>query len=305
MRKSLLKSLVATAVVGATMAITSVAAMADGANYAYSGNDSAAPTTGQVLVSNEYGTVTAYDEYKTAITKAYFKQQNANPSKIHKFAAKGFSTNGLNTSLTVTDGTNASYRMVFKYVAQKDSVLRVDLSLNDGKGIYVLKDLNVEAGEDSKGNKIDVGTATQVYGYANDTGDKIYSTYSYYIPANSTVYFAGQGTDIPIYGIDVTSVAGTAEAVGETDDQFVVTDASSDSTYIVHKVTDTELAANSLSLEGATGGKVATTDTVYSSVKFADGSAIEAANGSYLYAVQVTGTGAHAPTATSFTWVTE
>ena len=284
--KKILKAISASAVIVGMLIVGNVYAMADGSNYAFTANGNV-PEAGDTLANNSYGTVTAYAIPGSDATQ--FKSQKATTVGKHTYSKAGFSTNQINTTLTV-DNANASYRIAFEFTALKDTILRVDAKVNNGKQISVLTDLDTDA-----------ATANSLYSYNNTTGSNVLNTFAFYIPKDSTVWFAGVGTDIPIYGIDICNTAETMEKLGN--DFYAVTDKSSNSTYIIHTVTSSELAANSLSLKGKSGN-VAETETVYPSIEFLDGSTYNPDEGKYVYAVKVSDTSGIQPSATSFTWVT-
>ena len=127
--------------------------------------------------------------------------------------------------------------------------------------------------------------------YTNDTGaDKLI-----YISADNDSYI-GQ-----IVVEKVKTIADTKAAAG-TD--FCALDTANGNTYIIHPVSSSEMDYTKIALVGK-NGNVAASDTVYTSIKFEDGSILNASdfnNAEYIYAVLVTGTEGAAPTNT-FEWV--
>ncbi|MBR1738228.1 MAG: hypothetical protein IJ736_14665 [Firmicutes bacterium] len=71
--------------------------------------------------------------------------------------------------------------------------------------------------------------------------------------------------------------------------------------YIIHTVTAAEMGYNELALANSSDEVVKSTDTVYSTITFPDGSSITAPEGTYLYAVKVNKT--TAPTAVNYKWI--
>lgn len=105
---------------------------------------------------------------------------------------------------------------------------------------------------------------------------------------------------------NITISTGEAKTTAETKaiiaggDDYYATDAAKGNTYIIHPVTEGELAYNSLSLEGTE----INTKIVYNAVQFADGSKISATEvgATSLFAICVTGTNGVAPSSDVFKW---
>ena len=127
--------------------------------------------------------------------------------------------------------------------------------------------------------------------YTNDTGaDKLI-----YISADNDSYIGQIVVEKAKTIADTKATAGT---------DFCALDTANGNTYIIHPVSSSEMDYTKIALVGKKGN-VAASDTVYTSIKFEDGSILNASdfnNADYIYAVLVTGTEGAAPTKT-FKWV--
>ncbi len=283
MRKSLLKSLVGVAVLGATMAITSVAAMA--ATYTYN------PSTSTTKV-NAGG----------AVTEGIFTITDA--------TAKKFSIDG-NSKTSPIDGTDFTKRL--KTGGKAGSVT---IALPES-GLIIVEGMS-SSSSDSRTVSLAGKDFTVDGKYLNSFCVKDLSAGSY------DITFSG-GFNIyritALTGNDAVVPTIASTKASKYGDEICV-DVVNGDTYIIHSVSESDLKSiNSLTLARFDGTALSatTTDTVYNKVEFSDGSAVEAANGSYIYAVKLEGTCARQPYSTktgekddagneiskSYSWITE
>lgn len=287
MKKTFFKSIVAAAVVGAAVALSSVAAFA--AEYTFNANDL---TTGDITSTITAGTdnfftikATAETDSKGKLSQQFTVDGNNKTGPVTKTAyTQRIKSNGVGT---------VDYRCITFTVNSKASVLVEGMSSKSGE----TRDLALVNCND---------TATILGTFSND--GKAIGSYTFNITEAGSYCLYPSVNGFNIYGIvvktdDGSTIASTATQIGTTGDYYAV-DTANGATYIIHSVTADEMAYESLSLQ-AISGTVAPTTTVYSSVEFADDSVLKAEDigAEAIYAVKVTGTEGAAPTATSFTWV--
>ena len=286
MRKSLLKTVAATAIVGVTMALSSVAAWAK--TYELNvGNLTAGDITENTSVGTDsFFTLLAkdgqkdskYNQHMTIEEKSkscegitYTKQlkTNGTPDFTNEFRAIRFTVDKPSTvTIVASSGKSGKTR-------------HVQLYSNDGKPI---ENAATAVGDSLSSGKISI-TEQGTYSIASSKTDSSTGSINiFYIKVETTAESAA----------DITSESAPAG------DRYAVDAAAS---YIIHTVTSDELAYASLAMAPTSGDAIAATKTtsVYSSVKFPDGSVITAPEGSYLYAVKVNKT--TAPSAASYKWV--
>lgn len=154
----------------------------------------------------------------------------------------------------------------------------------------------------------DGGNQVQFTNVALGTGKATYSVSSISFTTNG----GGTGNSartliIPELSYSVTEPENTAETkaqIGHSADYYCVDNSA---LYIIHVVTDAEMDADTLYLENGEN-KVAETNEVYTSVKFADGSELTSSDnfgGKNIYVIKVNGaTSSDVKSSTAFTWGT-
>jgi len=296
MRKSLLKSLVGVAVLGATMAITSVAAMAATTFNFPSGMDA----VGYDFAGVTNGTTTGTDNTSTTSGKG----------------AAGGSINAEET-FSSTGVTFTAKDVMMKCDAVKDSDIvtkdkaRIKIPVKAGDTVYVYGCSNTaDNGTGAILNGVDASSADKLMGYAifngkvkNDEGNNVCAPLTELkvtIPDTFTgdsVYFVSfnvndsNNTTYPKSSCNVAAIVVVSPAAASA----TLTEGSFPANYgtVVVKGTDAYLIGEyTLNSTGtlSIGDQTFTTDTVYKSVQLAGDTNPLAAekDGTYYYAVKVT-----------------
>jgi hypothetical protein len=317
MKKVILKSMVAAAVVGVAVAISSVAAFAATSVYnfekvtngTYSEWSSSDPTnvikddTDLTFSTANANTITAVGTLQPVL-RTYYNVSESNKNYLSVAPTEG----------TLADTTLQAALYSYKGNANKEFIKISDVSKGDTIEVYFF-------GCDGKGAS---GKATSIVltDAAGGTTTKSISktaTDDNYVSSNTSAYVSyvstgtgdftissgADGNRIGVTAIVITSnssstIADTVTAIGS---DYYAVDSTNKATYIIHAVTSDEMKYATLALEGKSGA-VAPTTEVYTSVEFADGSTLSASdiNADAIYAVKVTGTDGAAPTAT-FNWI--
>ncbi len=320
MKKSFFKSIVAVAVVGAAVALSSVATFAATNVYNFANVENG--TYSEWTSSNPTNMITEDTELKfsTANANTITAIGTLQPTLRTYYNVEESSKNYLTvppSEGTLKDTPLQAALYSYKGNASKDMIVISNVSEGDTIEVYYFGcDGKGATGKTTEIVLTDAAGGT-VTGTTSNTG-----TDENYVSSNTCAYIkyvsTGTGdfkissgpaknrfgvTAIVITTNDSSNIASTATQIGTTGDYYAV-DATNGTTYIIHSVTADEMAYDSLSLQ-AISGTVAPTTKVYSSVEFADGSTLTADSigATAIYAVKVTGTEGAAPTATSFTWV--
>jgi len=275
MRKSLLKSLVAVAVVGATMAITSVAAMAATYEFKLGENDVA----GKGKVAATYGTIfeTCDGSAKAAVDANPMPSED-NPASFWGIDESDSFTHRYKTGGTLAEKSGAINCGIKFTIDEESDITIVYRSGSNGEvrsiGVYpytksLSKDAVLSFSNDGNG----AASETNVY---KKTGTLDPGTY----------VIGGTGGAVNIYYIKVETAAADTPAL---------TEGSFPTNYgtVVVKGTDAYLIGEyTLNSTGtlSIGDQTFTTDTVYTSVQLAGDTNPLAAekDGTYYYAVKVT-----------------
>ncbi len=115
---------------------------------------------------------------------------------------------------------------------------------------------------------------------------------------------------VRLYTVEFTEVgeAKTANTAAPVGSDYSAVDTVNGNTYIIHPITEGEMAKSTLSLANAGGTAIANTDTdtAYTAVQFADESILNASDigADTIFAICVTGTNGATPKA-KFTWIAE
>ena len=154
-------------------------------------------------------------------------------------------TSSNNTQVVLDDAKNEtggplvkSYRLAFAITAKQDTVVSVDCKVNAGKAAYFATTDGEVAGTTATGDPY--YNYTSLGGLNNTAADAVntFTTLSVPVKAGETVYFMGQGTDVPVYAVrlgegskepstEVTSEESTeTTTVGEPVNVFVVGDST-------------------------------------------------------------------------------
>jgi hypothetical protein len=267
MKKTFLKTLVATAIVGATVALSSALAFA--ATYTFDADDYS--TTGDITSTIKVGT----DNFFTV---------NATSSKkwgVDDSGAKSVGLTGAHTRRFKTGGTIDSAGRNIEFTVDKNATVVVEClsgSSSDARPLILCKD---------SAGKTNASKTASVPGKV--LGGK--STYfvAWTIEETGTYYIGSGDSGMNIYSITVET-EDTAKSSLTVSNGAVYT-IGSDS-YIIAAVSEDEAKdATALTISlGNDGKEIASSDTVYESVVI-DGKTINASdvNGDYLYAVKVSG----------------
>jgi hypothetical protein len=311
MKKLFLKSMVAAAVVGVAVAISSVAAFA---------------ATQTVTWSYETDTSTVPDEFgfKTANGDSTLnKTDTMGKSRTGLFAEKIFDngTNGCfanKTAYDINGCTTADFykkdgtQLTKKYVGftpTKTGTIKFYVAANQSGAIEMIFRIYACTASDTEGQYILDEQLLTADLPARDDADSPIEAIAFDVTADTRYYLYGNNGGTDLFQMvftyddgkdDTSTIADTVTAIGS---DYYAVDSTNKATYIIHAVTADEMKYATLALEGKSGA-VAPTTEVYTSVEFADGSTLSASdiNADAIYAVKVTGTDGAAPTAT-FNWI--
>lgn len=290
MRKSLLKSVVAVAVVGATMAITSVAAMA--ATTTFTAAEFASYDDGKAIFTDgNVGIVikTALDSSKTA-TATFNNGEYATDGKVtaaqigkgnSKTYKEGNVTDAANVvigdTLDVVDGVQKTITKGLEITTQGAGEITVYGVLSTGS-IYSAPAVLVDA--DNK-----ILAAGNITKDKEDT--KICTVPTFTIPKAGTYRF---GVINNVSGLNVVAVKFTYHdaVLNGTTDTTVATVLSNDTYYAIALVS-ADTAANSNSLTVASGNNTNETNEVFESAAGFEATDLGGASTDYVYAVELTG----------------
>ena len=281
MRKSLLKSLVGVAVLGATMAITSVAAMAaDSVNAFVTGEKDSA-----VVAGTEYSTDTTVISVKPVDGQNYDTIKASGNYTVNEETHVAIRTNadgttGVQTSIKI-DGANATYRpnVYVEPVVDGEATM---YWYNNGKS------KNLVAVDTAKAESVAVFAPAS-------TSAKALQTSTVDLKAGVTYGIGGQGTNQDFIGIVFApSEAAAPEIVnGVTDGKLAVVNANG-AYYAVALVSGASAAENASFKVSSDATQ--TFDTVYGSVELGGTTYTAADLGGgekdYVYGFEVTVNGA-------------
>ncbi|MBR1736416.1 MAG: hypothetical protein IJ736_05300 [Firmicutes bacterium] len=284
MKSTLLKSIVSAVVIGATMAVTSVAAMAATTNYISSDYSTTFPKdtntehdfgNGLVINSNGYN----------ADSKSFNEESFSGSLKLN---AKDYTSvpasSSTNNGLFYTGKAGDTVSLVIK----GNGIPFAVAVIGDGDPTYLINTVTEKAKLEEISYTLQSDTTICMFALK-----KTVNTVEY----KQSIYIFKTSVTVPTKNtISTITSTGTVP----TGDKYAKDATAS---YIIHEVSDAELAYTKLALGNGSSEAIANTatDKVYKTIQFPDGSAVTAPVGKYYYAVKVDKT--TAPTAVSYTWV--
>jgi hypothetical protein len=285
MKKTFLKSMVATAIVGVTVALGSVVAFAAESWSADSLTATSSIKDTSIKLSDNFTYAPLFDSSNNAKSKVTSNSKDFTDGAAF---AQRLQVGGKSS---LSKGTG-----VFTFTAPTAGTLT----------IYAVTGSNGEARTVELYNASGTELKTWTSGPVEDGYE--YEPFTYTVEAG-TYTIAGSSGAVNFYGMSFVSDSDKiADTVAKAASDYYAIDTVK-ATYIIHAVTADELKYSSLALKGKDDAEgnpvnVAATTEVYKSIEFADGSVLNASDigADAIYAVKVTGAAGAAPTA-SFTWV--
>jgi hypothetical protein len=285
MKKTFLKSMVATAIVGVTVALGSVVAFA-AESWSADSLEVATLTATSVKLSDNF------------TFSPLFSKDTAKSSVDEN--SKTFTDGASFTQRVKVGGTTKGDSGVFTFTAPTAGTLT----------IYAVTGSNSAARTVELYNASGTALETWTSGPIASASTYDYEPFTYTVEAGATYTIGCSAGAVNFYGMSFVSDSDKiADTVAKAASDYYAIDTVK-ATYIIHAVTADELKYSSLALktkevdEDGNAVNAAATTEVYKSIEFADGSVLNASDigADAIYAVKVTGAAGAAPTA-SFTWV--
>ncbi len=234
----------------------------------YGDNYTAAPASGDTVYTEDGVSVIA----ASALTYAEVTGDTFATGGDRTY--KGYvKTPGSTCNQTITaDGEKVtSFRIAFEITntSANDAVINIDHKVGSTKTNYILGDYDASA-----------GTATVVDSAYNSGSSSTYETFVLTLGAGETVYVAGRGSDICIYGINIAVASASSGTLTTTE---VEADTDGVTYYVLSLVSEDDVDSYSTVTQETDSTTIATSDTVYTGVSY-NGYTYTAPDGYYVFA---------------------